>query len=1005
MIYDDYICYTEEYRRRYGPQTVVLMQVGDFFELYGVQNDQEVAGADMHTIGDICNLTVTRKNKSILENSRTNPLMAGFPLHAISKHTQSLLDNGFTIVIIRQVTPPPNVRREVTEILSPSTTASPGNSEGNYALVFHWERYSDGTMVVGIAGGDVSTGHTFAYEVAGSKSDPMRAFDEAYRMFQSYQPREIVFTGDVPFADQTYIRDMMGMRAVVHAMWGSTNATMKKATYHSEILRKVYPVSGNNMLNPIETIGLDKYDAARLAFIELIIFIYDHNELIVARLHAPEILHDTAVLTLEYNSAVQLNVIGETPGDRPLYALMNKCCTAIGSREFKRRLLAPITDPNALRMRYDRIDHVISTRSVHQIRSALKNVVDIERLVRRMELGSLSPIDWYAFHTSLGYVKIIASEYDGCADALAVCGVISAIEDGYTEALDVDECAKYTLVDIKGNVFKKGIYPDIDEVTDGIAAGFETLTRIAETISGYDDVVCRVDSNERDGFFLQITKKRWETAIARGFDARRYTARPISAGSSVLRIQSADIEAASNAILNGQRKVATMVTAKYKEFMESFIVRWGGAIKDVITYTIDIDVATNNAYIASEYGYTRPIIKDAAASFVDIKGIRHPIIEILSTSVEYVKNDVRLDQSGMLLYGINASGKSSLMKAVGINVIMAQAGMYVAATEFEFCPFRHLFTRITTADNIYRGMSTFVVEMAELRNILQRADSRSLVLGDELCAGTESVSAIAIVSAGIDALIAKGACFIFATHLHEIEEVAGVDIYHMHIEMDPVSKKIIYDRTLKPGKGCELYGLEVCASLGMPEEFLATAHRVRRKIQDVPDSIVSPKWSRYNKEVCVDICKACNVHPATETHHILPQESASEDGFVAPGVKVHRRSNLVPLCKECHMKEHHGDLNIRGYRQTSSGVELDVATRKTTADATQYTFDMVVSEMRKHYVYRIAQTHWYSIETNRRCKFETVIKFAEKKYKYHFSSDEKDLLPSELSVLRSAACT
>ena len=998
MIYDDYIAYADEYRARYGENTVVLMQVGDFFELYGVQNETDMMGADMYTIGDICNLTVTRKNKSILENSRSNPLMAGFPLHALSKHSQALLDHGYTVVIIRQVTPPPNVRREVTEILSPSTTATPHNQDSNYLLVYQWERYPNGAVCVGIAGADVSTGHTFAYEVASSAADPMRAYDEAFRMLQAYQPREVVLCGD---GDTHYIETLLASSAVnsrvMHKRWGR-NGDVCKVAYQNEVLAKTYGDGVRSMLSPIERVGLDKYDASRAAFVWMIRFIWDHNELVVKRLRLPEIIHDERYLTLEYNSAVQLNVLGFMPGEKPLISLLNKCCTAPGSREFKRRLLAPLVECEAIRTRYDRVEHLLSTKAVNQIRKGLKHVVDIERLVRRMQLGTLSPIDWHLLHGSFQFVKGIA-EYDGCATIIETIG---AMERSYMATLLVEECAKYTLADVKGSVFQRGVHTEIDDMTDEITAGFAALTDIADRITSLGDAdacLCRLDSNERDGYFLQITRKRWDTAGQRGWPQHAYVAKPISAGSSVLRLHDAVIEDASDRILKAQRNVATIVVQKFKEYVESFLATWEPALRQVIEYVVDVDVAANNAFIAAEFGYCRPILDEsAAASYLEFADIRHPIIEQLTTSVEYVKNDVHLRSTGMLLYGINASGKSSLMKAVGLNIIMAQAGMYVAATKLVFSPFRHVFTRITSMDNIYRGMSTFVVEMAELRNILQRCDARSLVLGDELCAGTESVSAIAIVSAGIDVLVQKRCCFIFATHLHEIEECDGVSVCHMHIRADPDTGKITYDRKLVPGRGSPLYGLEVCESLGMPREFLDRAHVVRKRVQGVAADVVAPHWSRYNKEVCVDMCKVCGTRPAEETHHISPQESASEDGFVAPGTRVHRRSNLVPLCRECHVREHHGNLRIQGYVQTSDGIQLAFEERpRARAAPPPTTFEDVVRELGKKYEYDVATAQWYTRSPRRRCKVDTVVNVAHKTYKYKLTEDERHRLPAELA--------
>jgi DNA mismatch repair protein MutS len=970
------------------------MQVGDFFELYGIDNEHEKVGADMYTIGDICNLTVTRKNKTILENNRSNPLMAGFPLHALSKHSQLLLDNGYTVVIIRQVTPPPNVKREVTEIISPSTTIVPHGQDGSYMLVICW----DANRCVGVAGADVSTGHVFTYEVASTHDDHMRTFDEAFRIVQSYQPKEMLLCGT---GDQEYIERLLVptcSSGIVHKRWDEK--LPEKLAYQNEVLGKVYGI--NAMMTPIEYIGLDKYTVSRTALVRLIQFIYEHNEHIIQKLQQPEIIENRAQLILEYNSALQLNLISTMSGEKPLMTLLNKCCTAPGSREFRRRLLAPLVDPRAIQERYERIASLLQARSVVQIRKALSNVVDIERLVRRMNLGTLSPIEWASLHSSLQYIHAVCT-YDS-STTQTVQDTIQRVIDSYTKVLRIDDCAKYTMNDIKGTLFQSGIYDDVDREMLAVSSAFNELTALSQAISaldsgGGDACLCRIESNERDGYFLQMTKKRWETAIQRGFDASRYVAKAISSGSSVLRIQSDVIEQLSERILRGQRTLAVLVLEKYKEFMRSFVFEWGEVFQKIIRYVIDVDVATNNAFVAMEYGYTKPRIVEADAAFLDAKQIRHPIIERISTQVEYVPNDISLRQSGILLYGINASGKSSLMKAVGLNVIMAQAGMYVAASEFTYQPFHHVFTRITTVDNIYRGMSTFVVEMAELRNILYRSDKYSLVLGDELCAGTESVSAVSIVSAGIDALVEKQCCFIFATHLHEISDRDGVIVCHMHIERDDATGKIIYDRTLRPGRGNALYGLEVCESLGMPAAFIQRAHKVRKELQGIPADVVATKWSKYNKDVCVDMCQVCKEHPAEETHHIRPQHSASDDGFVAPGVRVHRRSNLVPLCKSCHMREHHGDVSIIGYVNTSTGVELRHMTRQSSATPVVDIdgADGVIGQLRPKYMYDVAQAQWYTISPRRKCKLETVLKAAQKICMRPLTQEEKERVAAELT--------
>jgi len=269
------------------------------------------------------------------------------------------------------------------------------------------------------------------------------------------------------------------------------------------------------------------------------------------------------------------------------------------------------------------------------------------------------------------------------------------------------------------------------------------------------------------------------------------------------------------------------------------------------------------------------------------------------------------------------------MKAIGLNIIMAQAGMYVAAESMSYYPYNSIFTRISGMDNIYKGMSSFTVEMTELRNILQRCDKYSLVIGDEICCGTESISGISIVASGIDTLIKKGSCFIFASHLHELTKITciskhikdkSLSVKHIRITIDD-KNRIIYDRKLQDGQGSKIYGIEVCKSLDMPLDFMKNAEKIRKEVEGINKDIVKNRKSRYNSNVIVDKCKICD-NAAEETHHIVYQEKANDEGYL---LNYHKNSkhNLVALCKECHRKEHSGELKIKGYIATSNGVVLD----------------------------------------------------------------------------------
>jgi DNA mismatch repair protein MutS len=243
-------------------------------------------------------------------------------------------------------------------------------------------------------------------------------------------------------------------------------------------------------------------------------------------------------------------------------------------------------------------------------------------------------------------------------------------------------------------------------------------------------------------------------------------------------------------------------------------------------------------------------------------------------------------------------------------------------------PYQALFTRILGNDNLWAGMSSFVVEMTEFRSILRGAGPKTLVLGDELCAGTETISATAIVAAGIQTLVEKKTQFLFATHLHElmdmseIKELSTVKPYHLTVQADTrPGGKLIYDRQLKRGSGSPMYGLEVCRGLDMDSGFLAKAIQIRKQLENTPSI---QKVSRYNAAVPIQMCNVCGAKEGLETHHIVPQAEANQAGFVDVGKHKNDVGNLVILCDSCHSKHHSGALQIGGWIQTSAGKELVV---------------------------------------------------------------------------------
>ena len=384
--------------------------------------------------------------------------------------------------------------------------------------------------------------------------------------------------------------------------------------------------------------------------------------------------------------------------------------------------------------------------------------------------------------------------------------------------------------------------------------------------------------------------------------------------------------------------------AKYDEQMQS-----------IINYTSEMDLLQNKCYIAHKYNYCKPQIvsgKEGTSSFFSFTGIRHPLIEHLQSEELYVTNDLALGTNytesdtvspyftinarqaspimrgsvgqvspamggcgglaprGVLLYGTNAVGKTSFIKSIGIAVIMAQAGLYVPALTFLFKPYQTIFTRILGNDNLFKGLSTFAVEMTELRSILTMADKNSLVLGDELCSGTESDSALSIFTAGLEILHEKKCTFLFATHFHEVsnyDEIKALDklkMMHMAVHYNKETNALVYDRKLREGAGESMYGLEVCKSLHLPDAFLRRAHDIRMKYNEEQQSVLSYSPSHFNARKIVGLCELCNAKKASEVHHLQHQKDANtKNDYIGTFHKNHL-ANLLNICEACHQKIH-----------------------------------------------------------------------------------------------------
>ena len=394
---DSYFGIQSEYQNQYGNKTVVLMEVGSFYELYAV-NERDYD--NLREISSLINIRVTRKNtKCGSDVSKSNPYMAGVTSIALSKYVKLLVEGGYTVVQVDQVTPPPNPTRDVVKVHSPGTYEAEEDysiSGENYLLSLYIEAFqndgnkSDKQLYV-IAGTlfDLTTGQTFTFECQDSKgTNSVEALSEAYRIVYGYGPVEtLIYTHNLTVQPEELLLRLGLKRDSVH-IFGEPDEKWHEITYQDEFLQRHFSPPGS--IQPVDHLGLGNRQYSLLSFIFGLKFAYDHDKEIVQHLSRPKILCTDDDLTVSYHTLETLNVVNRRGTDASkyssLFGILNSCLTAPGRRLLRTRLLNPTANIIELESRYDLLSEV----GMMDIQQNLKSSYDLQRLHRRMSLGRLS---------------------------------------------------------------------------------------------------------------------------------------------------------------------------------------------------------------------------------------------------------------------------------------------------------------------------------------------------------------------------------------------------------------------------------------------------------------------------------------------------------------------------------------------------------------------------------------------------------------------------------------
>jgi DNA mismatch repair protein MutS len=456
----------------------------------------------------------------------------------------------------------------------------------------------------------------------------------------------------------------------------------------------------------------------------------------------------------------------------------------------------------------------------------------------------------------------------------------------------------------------------------------------------------QIKNNSQDGYYLSLTANRaniLKSLLSKkdyldlGYKKIKPSELEFKITKNTAKILVPSLNEHADKLEEYVKDISDLYKLHYIDDITQIYEKFGELFQLCNEFITRVDYLNSCTILSLKKGYTKPIIDEKKYSYVEAKSIRHPIVERI-IDYEYIPHDISIGNpglKGMLIYGLNSSGKSVLMKSIGLCIIMAQAGMYVPADSFTFSPYHRLMTRITGNDNIFKGLSSFGIEMSEINSILKRSNENTLIIGDEICRGTEHISGNALVAATIIKLSKLRPTFIFTTHLHEImsldeiKEINSVKAFHLKVSYDTKTQALIYDRKLTPGCGEPIYGITVAKYIIQDNDFIDSATEIKNKLLNNYNSLISGKKSKYNSDIYVYECNVCHTKDNVkltnlETHHINFQKNCDENNIVINKKHISKndKANLVVLCQDCHDKIHSGELNISGYVKTSKGKML-----------------------------------------------------------------------------------
>lgn len=819
-----YLQFKEEH-----PKEVLFFRMGDFYEMFY---------EDAVLVGEVLGLHVTHRGKG-----PDRYKMAGIPHHALDRYLPRMIAAGYRVAICEQVQDPKEVKgkdvveRKVIDIVTPGTLTEEKYLDpeiANYVLMVTRLR-----KTLGLSWLDLSTGRFFVMDIPAHEA-------ALHAEIQRISPKEILLTDKVLMASgkepprrQAKITTDADLGHAVEAIRDGIMLT-PVPDWTADKKNAVKELCEHFEVKSLEGFGVDARGPSAAAAGALLRYASDMKGGQVGAIRPPLSYRVDRFVRLDGATIRCLEIVSSMRSqDRTatLLGALNRTVTCMGARLLHDWLLSPLLNREAIEARLDCVAVLKEDAlSLHSLRDGLQGVHDLERLAQKLASGRASGRDFMRLRNSLGRLPGVhgtlktaidntSLPVDSFQKLLAGLGLHEDVYELLDQCLE-DEPAP---TPAEGKIFKAGFNEELDKLRELAGTGEGFIKTYQEEQSKATEIPSlKVGYNRVHGYYIEVTNAH-KHKVPEGYQ-RRQTLK------NAERYITTELKEFEENVLNAQDRILDLETKMFQKLREDL----AGIVLDLqrtATVLAKLDVLANFAEIASERGYCRPQLRDDKT--IKIVNGRHPVLDAMATDEPFVPNDFLIgdDENGTLgiITGPNMAGKSTYIRQAALLVLMAQVGCYLPADEVELGLCDRIFTRIGSADELAKGLSTFMVEMVETANILNNATDRSLIVLDEVGRGTSTYDGVSIAWAMSEFIHDRiKARTLFATHYHELTGLAtskkGARNYNVSVR--EWQDEIIFLRKIIQGGADKSYGIQVARLAGVPKSVLDRAKVILRQLED-----------------------------------------------------------------------------------------------------------------------------------------------------------------------------